>query len=160
MPVYYTRFMTVLCEIVLAGDDEGLSHLHMQTGEGRKMFEIGPDWVRNDDFFADVRRQVEEHIAGKRTCFDVKLNPQGSDFQKRVWAQLLRIPYGETRSYKDVALALGNEKASRAVGAANAKNPIPLIVPCHRVISADGSLAGFAYGTGIKQRLLEIEQAD
>ncbi|NDV21398.1 methylated-DNA--[protein]-cysteine S-methyltransferase [Desulfovibrio sp. JC022] len=158
MAVYYTRFMTPLCEIILAGNEEGLSYLHLQTGEGKRVFEIAPSWVRNDDFFADVRTQIEEFATGKRTEFDVKLNPQGTDFQKRVWAELCRIPCGETRSYKEVAAALGNENASRAVGTANGKNPVPLIIPCHRVIAANGGLAGFAHGTKIKQKLLELEK--
>ena len=98
--------------------------------------------------------------SGKRTQFDVKLNPQGTAFQKRVWSELCKIPCGETRSYKDIAIALGNENASRAVGTANGKNPVPLIIPCHRVIAADGSLAGFAHGTKIKQQLLDIEKGN
>lgn len=158
MTRYYTRFMTPLCEIILAGDEQGLSHLHMQTGEGKRVFEIDPRWVRNDVFFDDVRVQVEEFMTGQRTAFNVKLNPQGTDFQKRVWAELCRIPCGETRSYKDVAVALGNENASRAVGTANGKNPVPLIIPCHRVIAFNGSLAGFAHGVNIKQKLLELEK--
>ena len=158
MTIYYTKFMTPLCEIILAGNEDGLSHLHLQTGEGRREFEINPDWVRDDAYFEVTRSQIEEFVAGKRKAFNVKLNPQGTDFQKKVWTELRRIPSGETRSYKEVAEALGNAKASRAVGMANGKNPIPLIIPCHRVIAADGSLAGFAHGTRIKKRLLELEQ--
>jgi len=158
MTTFYTRFMTPLCEIILAGSEDGLSHLHMQTGEGHRVFEIATEWVRDDDFFKVERAQIKDYAAGKRKDFDVKLNPQGTDFQKQVWAELRNIPCGETRSYKEVAEALGNAKASRAVGAANGKNPIPLIIPCHRVIAADGSLAGFAHGTRIKKKLLELEQ--
>lgn len=158
MTTFYTRFMTPLCEIILAGSEDGLSHLHMQTGEGRRVFEVPSEWVRDDGFFKVVKAQVEDYLAGKRKSFDVKLNPQGTDFQRQVWAELRNIPCGETRSYKQVAEALGNAKASRAVGAANGKNPIPLIIPCHRVIAADGSLAGFAHGTRIKKKLLELEQ--
>ena len=158
MDTFYTKFMTPLCEIILAGNEEGLSHLHMQTGEGHRVFEINVDWVHNDEFFTDIRVQIEEFLVGKRTQFDVKLNPQGTAFQKRVWSELCKIPCGETRSYKDIAIALGNENASRAVGTANGKNPVPLIIPCHRVIAANGSLAGFAHGTKIKQKLLELEK--
>ncbi|TIH19182.1 methylated-DNA--[protein]-cysteine S-methyltransferase [Marinifilum sp. JC120] len=160
MTTFYTRFMTPLCEIILAGNEEGLSHLHMQTGEGKRVFDIAPDWMLNDDFFIDVRTQIEAFMAGQRTEFDVKLNPQGTDFQKRVWAELCRIPCGETRSYKEVAIALGNENGSRAVGTANGKNPVPLIIPCHRVIASNGSLAGFAHGTKIKQKLLDLEKSN
>ncbi|WP_320172815.1 methylated-DNA--[protein]-cysteine S-methyltransferase [Maridesulfovibrio sp.] len=157
MTTFYTRFMTPFCEIILVGNGDGLSHLHMQTGEGKRVFEINPDWLRNDGFFADIRGQIEAFLAGNLTEFNVKLNLQGTDFQKRVWAELRNIPCGETRSYKDIAIALGNENASRAVGTANGKNPVPLIIPCHRVIAADGSLAGFAHGTKIKQKLLDLE---
>lgn len=157
MSFFYTSFMTPLCEIILAGNEQGLSHLHMQTGEGHRVFEIDPSWVRNDDFFVGITKQINEFLEGERTEFDVKLNPQGTDFQKMVWDELRRIPCGETRSYKDVAIALGNENASRAVGTANGKNPIPLIIPCHRVIAANGGLAGFAHGTKIKQKLLDLE---
>ncbi|MFW5497657.1 MULTISPECIES: methylated-DNA--[protein]-cysteine S-methyltransferase [unclassified Maridesulfovibrio] len=160
MNTFYTRFMTPLCEIILAGSEDGLSHLHMQTGEGHRVFEVNPEWVRNDDFFAEIRGQIEEFLSGSRSEFNVKLNPQGTDFQKRVWSELCKIPCGETRSYKEIAIALGNENASRAVGTANGKNPVPLIIPCHRVIAADGSLAGFAHGTKIKQKLLDIEKSD
>ncbi|ACS79019.1 methylated-DNA--[protein]-cysteine S-methyltransferase [Maridesulfovibrio salexigens] len=160
MGTFYTRFMTPLCEIILAGSEDGLSHLHMQTGEGRRVFEINPGWIRDDDFFSDIKGQIEEYLSGNRSKFNVKLDPQGTDFQKRVWSELCRIPCGETRSYKEIAIALGNENASRAVGTANGKNPVPLIIPCHRVIAADGSLAGFAHGTKIKQQLLDIEKGD
>ncbi len=159
MIVYHTRFMTSFCEIILVGNEQGLSHLHMQITEGQRAFKIKSDWERNDEFFADVRKQIEEFAAGNRSRFDVKLNPQGTDFQKKVWAELCRIPCGETRSYKEVAAALGNEKASRAVGFANSKNPIPLIIPCHRVIAANGGPGGFAYGVKTKLKILEHEKS-
>jgi len=115
--------------------------------------------VRDSAALRGAREQVLEYFAGKREKFDLKLAPAGTAFQKNVWAALLRIPYGVTRSYGEVAAEIGNVKASRAVGAANGSNPVCLIVPCHRVIGADGSLTGFAYGTGIKRRLLEHEGA-
>ncbi len=106
-----------------------------------------------------AREQVLEYFAGKRKKFALKLAPAGTAFQKSVWAALQRIPFGVTRSYGEIAAELGNGKASRAVGRANGTNPICLLVPCHRVIGADGSLTGFAYGNAIKQRLLEHEGA-
>lgn len=109
--------------------------------------------------FAEVERQLTEYFDGKRTTFDVPIRMRGTDFQKRVWEQLLRIPYGQTRSYGELARAIGNRSASRAVGLANSKNPLSIIVPCHRVIGATGKLTGFAGGIETKARLLELEGA-
>lgn len=108
---------------------------------------------------ADVQREVDAYFAGKSRRFTVSLAPHGTAFQRRVWAALADIPFGETRSYGQLAAELGNPGASRAVGRANATNPICLLVPCHRVIGADGSLTGFAFGEDIKRRLLIHEGA-
>ena len=105
-----------------------------------------------------VKQQLEQYFAGQRQRFDLPLDFQGTDFQQQVWRALLTIPYGETRSYKDIALQIGNEKAVRAVGAANGKNPISIIAPCHRVIGSGGALVGFAGGLDKKQILLSLEQ--
>ncbi len=102
--------------------------------------------------------QLEEYLSGKRKDFDLPLDPRGTEFQKRVWEQLAKIPYGQTRSYKDIAKALNQENASRAVGSANGQNPLSIIVPCHRVISSNGSLGGYAGGLGIKEALLSLEK--
>lgn len=107
----------------------------------------------------DARQQVEEYFAGKRREFSVRLAPRGTAFQQNVWEALRRIPFGETRSYGELAEELGTPNAARAVGRANATNPICLVVPCHRVIGADGSLTGFAFGEDIKRRLLAHEGA-
>ena len=108
---------------------------------------------------APVKKQVDSYFAGKLRDFTLPLAAEGTEFQKRVWSALVAIPYGETRSYGQLAAALGNRGASRAVGRANATNPICLIVPCHRVIGADGSLTGFAFGEDIKRQLLAVEGA-
>ena len=105
-----------------------------------------------------VKQQLEKYFAGQRQQFNLPLDFQGTDFQQRVWRALLTIPYGETRSYKDIALQIGNEKAVRAVGAANGRNPISIIAPCHRVIGSGGALVGFAGGLDKKQILLSLEQ--
>ncbi len=102
--------------------------------------------------------QLEEYLSGKRTEFDIEIEMIGTEFQKKVWKELLNIPYGETRSYKDIAIAIGNGKACRAVGNANNKNPIAIIVPCHRVIGSNGSMTGYAGGLDIKEKLLKIEK--
>jgi len=107
----------------------------------------------------EVRRQLTEYFAGRRREFDLPLAPRGTDFQQRVWQQLLAIPFGEIRTYADVARALGQPTATRAVGNANGKNPIGIVIPCHRVIGSNGTLTGYAGGLPVKQYLLELEGA-
>ena len=104
--------------------------------------------------------QLREYFAGIRKEFTISLNPQGSSFQKKVWEALLQIPYGETRSYKEIAQIIGNKKAARAVGMANHNNPIMCIIPCHRVIGSDGSLIGYRGGIEIKVKLLQLEKSE
>jgi methylated-DNA-[protein]-cysteine S-methyltransferase len=101
--------------------------------------------------------ELQEYLAGRRTSFDLPLEPVGTAFQKRVWEALLRIPYGETRTYAQVAAMVGSPNGQRAVGAANNRNPIPILIPCHRVIGANGNLVGYAWGLPIKQFLLDLE---
>ena len=105
----------------------------------------------------ETERQLAEYFSGERIQFDLPLQPDGSEFQKKVWQALREIPFGQTRSYLDLAKALGSSKAARAVGAANGKNPLSIIVPCHRVVGADGSLTGFAGGVETKAALLALE---
>ncbi len=102
--------------------------------------------------------QIQEYLAGKRQLFDLPLDPKGTDFQKRVWRALLDIPYGQTRSYSEIATALDNPRAYRAVGNASNKNPLPIVIPCHRVIGANGSLAGYVGGPKIKKFLIDLEK--
>lgn len=118
-------------------------------------------WKRNDDapVLAQARRELEEYAAGKRRRFEVPFELEGTHFQCEVWKALFEIPYGEVRSYGELARALGRSGAARAVGAAAGKNPLPVIVPCHRLIGAGGSLTGFSAGVAIKRRLLELEGA-
>ena len=159
MNIYYTRFKSPFCEVILAGNEDGLTNLHLQTGEGKRTLEIAESWIRNDEIFTEAINQLREYFAGQRTSFDLVLNPKGTDFQKRVWAELCRIPYGTTVSYRLVADKIGKPEACRAVGTANAKNPIPLIVPCHRVVRADGKLSGFAHGVDMKRKLIDFESS-
>ncbi len=154
---YYTTFKTTLCNITLVGDEDGLNHIHLHTGKDESNFNISPDWKENKKFFTKEITQLKEFSTGNRKTFDIKLNPEGTTFQNKVWEALSSIPYGETYSYKDIAAQIGNTKASRAVGMANSKNPIPIMVPCHRVIGANGKLTGFASGLKIKQQLLDLE---
>ncbi len=106
----------------------------------------------------EVRRQLREYLSGKRKEFDLELDPQGTQFQKDVWNAMLEIPYGETRSYKEIAQKIGRPLAYRAVGQASNRNPIAIIIPCHRVVGSDGSLTGYGGGMPIKIRLLDLEQ--
>ena len=106
----------------------------------------------------EVEKQLKEYFEGKRTKFEISLNPKGTEFMKKVWKELLKIPYGEVRTYKEIAEKIGNSKASRAVGMANNKNPIPIIIPCHRVIGSNNKLVGYALGLDIKQYLLDLER--
>lgn len=114
------------------------------------------EWV--DDALPDATLQLEEYFAGKRQAFDLPLAPSGTEFQRRVWAALAEIPYGETRSYGQIATAIGRPGASRAVGMANGRNPVSIVVPCHRVVGASGSLTGYAGGPERKQFLLDLER--
>ena len=111
------------------------------------------------DVIKETFNQLCEYFDGKRKEFDIPVNPSGTSFQQKVWCELLNIPYGETRSYKDIAIAIGNEKSTRAVGNANNKNPMPIIIPCHRVIGTDKGLTGYAGGLKIKNYLLELEKS-
>ena len=113
---------------------------------------------KNTEFSDLVYNEVMEYLNGKRKTFDIKYEINGTEFQKKVWKELAKIPYGETRTYKEIAVAVGNPKASRAVGMANNKNPIAIIVPCHRVIGSDGKLVGYAGGLDMKRALLTLEK--
>lgn len=116
--------------------------------------------LRSDDpYLFEIFNQLKEYFTGERKYFDVPLDIEGTEFQKRVWQELMKIPYGKTISYKSLSKKLGNVKAIRAVGKANGQNPIAIIIPCHRVIGADGSLTGYAGGLDIKEKLLHLEGA-
>lgn len=119
---------------------------------------ILPGEKRATELTNRAANQLQEYFAGKRRSFDLPLAPEGTDFQKRVWKAIEEVPYGQTRSYSDIARIIGNPKACRAVGGANNKNPLPIIVPCHRIIGANGTLVGYGGGAKIKAYLLELEQ--
>jgi methylated-DNA-[protein]-cysteine S-methyltransferase len=156
MNTRYTVIDSPLGELLVARDEEGITALLLP--HAKKPARPGSDWVRDDAAFPDVRTQLAEYFAGQRTSFDLPLHLIGSAFQKRVWTGLLRIPCGETTSYGALAGRIGAPGAARAVGLANGQNPIAIIVPCHRVIGADGSLTGYGGGLPTKQWLLTHEQ--
>jgi methylated-DNA-[protein]-cysteine S-methyltransferase len=152
----YTTVKSPIGELLLVGDGDALHGLHMQ--EGRRPKSIADSWRRAEEPFADVRWQLDEYFAGERVEFDLTLASEGSEFERRVWRALEEIPYGETISYGELAHRIRHPDGARAVGMANGRNPISIVVPCHRVIGADGSLTGYGGGIDRKRFLLELER--
>ncbi|MEM7220294.1 MAG: methylated-DNA--[protein]-cysteine S-methyltransferase [Pseudomonadota bacterium] len=157
-PTYYTFMPSPIGQLLLAGNKAALSLVGFSSGH--KARGADPNWERWDWPFARARQQLTEYFDGTRKVFELDLAPAATPFQSRVLAELVEIPYGETTTYLDIAKTLGNPKASRAVGLANGNNPIPLIIPCHRVIGSNGSLTGFGGGLPAKQYLLDFERAN
>jgi methylated-DNA-[protein]-cysteine S-methyltransferase len=151
----YTTLESPIGELLLLGDGRTLRGLYMQRG--RRPIDVDPRWKRAAEPFAGVQLQLREYFAGERTEFDTPLTLDGSAFEQRVWQALREIPYGETISYGEIARRIGQPSAARAVGLANARNPIAVIVPCHRVIGANGTLTGYGGGLERKRLLLELE---
>jgi methylated-DNA-[protein]-cysteine S-methyltransferase len=158
-PTYYDIVDSPIGRLLLTGDERALTGLYMLDPGGHPAA-VRADWTRRAGGFSAAAQQLAEYFAGARTEFDLALAPSGSPFQLAVWAELARIPYGVTVSYGEVAAAIGKSLlASRAVGLANGRNPISIIVPCHRVIGADGSLTGYGGGLDRKEWLLRHEGA-
>lgn len=155
MTVYYEYHSTPIGKLLLAGDGDYLTLLGFPNGKMQKRHE--KDWLKDSSPFKEVRFQLDSYFAGELEEFDLPLLPKGTLFQESVWQALTEIPYGETWSYGQLASHIGNPKASRAVGAANGLNPIPVIIPCHRVIGSSGKLTGFGGGLETKQYLLGLE---
>jgi methylated-DNA-[protein]-cysteine S-methyltransferase len=155
MPLHHTTVTTPIGELLLLGDDDGLAEIRFAATD------VPAGSTRRDDgVLAEAARQLTEYTNNDREVFDLPLRPRiGGAFERRVWAHLAHIPYGTTTTYGDIAHALGAPGSARAVGAANGRNPIPIIVPCHRVIGAGGALTGYAGGLDNKRRLLEHEGA-
>lgn len=153
--MYYCYLDTPIGELLLAGDEDALALVSFPEGSMRR--DPDPDWIYNEKPFAEARRQLAEYFDGRRKDFDLPLRLNGTEFQMSVLQALQKIPYGETTSYADIAERIGRPKAVRAVGAANGRNPIPIIVPCHRVIGSHGDLTGFGGGLNTKEALLRLE---
>lgn len=153
---YWTTMIGPLGELFIAGHDGNITDVRFRRpGNGFP----GPLWEESAGPFKEIKKQLGEYFNGERTKFELKLAPEGTSFQRATWRQLRRIPYGTTISYGELAKHLGNPRAARAVGAANGQNPISIIVPCHRVIGANGRLTGYGGGIGNKKKLLELEDA-
>jgi methylated-DNA-[protein]-cysteine S-methyltransferase len=155
--ITYTTMDSPIGELLLTVRGGALSGIYLTPHKGRP--EVQPGWRRDDEALAPVRQQLEQYFAGERTSFDIDLAPVGTEFQRRVWEELAKIPYGETITYQELATRVGNPKAARAVGMANGRNPISIVVPCHRVIGADGKPRGYAGGADRKTWLLGLERS-
>jgi methylated-DNA-[protein]-cysteine S-methyltransferase len=152
----YTTIDSPVGELLASADTAGrITGLHFL--DGHRIPARDSNWVRDDQALAPLCRQLEEYFAGERREFDLDLAPSGSPFQLSVWRELQAIPYGETASYGEIAAAVGQPGAARAVGGANNRNPIAIVIPCHRVIGANGTLTGYGGGLPRKQRLLALE---
>jgi methylated-DNA-[protein]-cysteine S-methyltransferase len=143
---------------LLVGGEQKLEFIHFP--KGKSAISPAPDWINETQPFSDVLFQLDRYFSKTLTRFSLDYSLGGTPFQRRVWETLAKVPYGTTISYGELARRIGNPKAARAVGMANAKNPIPIIIPCHRVIGKDGSLTGFGGGLDVKQQLLALEGRD
>ena len=164
--LYYKEIDSIIGPLTLCATASGLCMIKFGTYDANSDTIAG--WVKAQlgpaaRIYADARRlseaerQLAAYFAGELQSFSLPLDMRGTDFQRQVWEALLSVPYGESASYKDIAVRIGNPQAVRAVGGANNRNPVPVIVPCHRIIGAGGSLVGYAGGLGIKSRLLQLE---
>lgn len=147
----FTYVDTPIGALLVAGDTDGIVAIHFAGAKPKS------DWVRDDDSLADAASQLRAYFDGKLRAFNLPLKTDGTEFQQSVWRALREIPYGETTTYTAIAERIGRRSAVRAVGAANGANPIPIVIPCHRVIGASGSMTGFGGGIDVKKRLLALE---
>ena len=152
----YTDLATPVGTLILAGHDGGLTHVLFAEGPGAERPQ--PGWEPDARGLGGAVEQLAAYFAGQRCVFDLALAPEGTAFQRAVWAAVREIPYGATASYADVARRIGRPRAVRAVGAANGRNPLAIVVPCHRVIGSDGRLTGYGGGLDVKQALLALER--
>jgi methylated-DNA-[protein]-cysteine S-methyltransferase len=156
MDVLYTQIESPLAPLLLATGDAGLRQIFFLNG--RHPAQPEPSWKEDRTPFSETIRQLRAYFAGEIENFDLALAPEGTPFQQKVWDELQRIPYGTTVSYGDLARRIGNPNASRAVGLANGSNPIPIVIPCHRVIGSNGKLTGYGGGLQLKEQLLALEK--
>lgn len=150
---FYFTYLTQLGEITIAEEDNTITNICIFEQGGFR-----GDTLKETEIIKQAILQLNEYLNGQRKFFELNLKPKGTEFQKKVWKALQNIPYGETRTYKQIAEAIENPKACRAVGMANNKNPIFIVIPCHRVIGTDGSLTGYGAGLPIKEKLLSLEK--
>lgn len=156
--IFYDILSSPIGNLVLVANDNGLSKILFE--DENQLGKIEDSWIKDADKLKEVSDQLKAYFANKLTKFNVKLTPEGTAFQKQIWQQLQEIPYGQTCSYQDIALSINKPNACRAIGMANSLNPIPIIIPCHRVIGKNGKLTGYAGGLGTKAKLLELENIE
>ena len=154
--MYYDFLESPLGQIAIVADEKGLRHIDFQQGD--KPLTIKPQWQRSPSLLRPFTDQLSAYFAGKLKHFDLPLAPEGTRFQQQVWQALCQVPYGELVSYRDIANRIGNSKAVRAVGAANGRNPVSIVIPCHRIVGSNGKLTGYAAGLSIKRQLIAFEQ--
>ena len=154
--MYYRYMDSPIGRLFLAGNEDGLAWIGFPNG--KNIYEPEADWEENAEPLAAAVRQLTDYFEGNRKQFDLRLSPAVTPFQGRVLQALQAVPYGETVTYGELARRIGQPKASRAVGMANARNPIPIVIPCHRVIGKSGKLTGYGGGLDVKQALLDLEQ--
>lgn len=155
----YTRFDTTLGPMLAIAEEDGITHIDFADGKYAR--DIEPGWIEDPEAPAlrACREQLADYFAGRRKGFELPLAPRGSQFQQRVWQEIARVPYGETISYGELARRAGAPGQARAAGAATGRNPVGVVVPCHRIVGSDGSLTGYAGGLERKRGLLELEGA-
>ena len=154
--MFFTYLSSPIGSLLLAADNAGLREITFPKNGSPASPK--PDWIEDASAFAEPVHQLRAYFAGELETFDLRLAPEGTPFQQKVWTELLNIPFGETISYGQLARRIGNPNASRAVGLANGSNPIPIIIPCHRVIGSNGKLTGYGGGLPIKEKLLALER--
>ncbi len=154
--MYYSYVKSPIGNLMIAGTRSALKWIMFQTG--KKLRDPEPDWIEDPKYLKQAIDQLGVYFEGKLQSFDLELSPDGTPFQKSVWNALKEIPYGKTISYGEIAKKIGKPNASRAVGAANGQNPIPIVIPCHRVIGKSGDLTGFGGGLDVKEKLLSLER--
>lgn len=155
MTILYTRLRSPLGALLVLGNGHEVIGIHIE-GQHRDP-QIAADWTRADGRFEEERAQLDQYFAGRRRRFEVALRPLGTEFQHEVWSALGAIPFGATTTYGELARAIGRPRAQRAVGAAVGRNPISIMIPCHRVVGASGALTGYGGGISNKRRLLDLE---
>ena len=153
---HFTEMESPVGPLLLVGDEAGLRQILFVNG--RSKAQPQPEWKEDPAPFKETIRQLNTYFSGEREDFDLPLAPEGTPFQQTVWTRLCEIPYGETVSYGEIARKIGKPQASRAVGLANGSNPIPIVIPCHRVIGSNGKLTGYGGGLPIKEKLLALER--
>lgn len=156
-PVWYTLLDTPCGALCIAGTTQGLTRVEFQDGE--RPVRPQPDWREDQGVLDEAREQLRAYFEGRRQRFTLPVAPEGTPFQQRVWQELQEIPWGTTTTYREIAERLGQPAAVRAVGHANGRNPIAIVIPCHRVVGANGRLTGYAGGIAVKRRLLRHEGA-